>query len=131
MQYAELVDVYERLEATSATLEKTEILASTLASDDDEHLAMLVKLVRGKVFENWESEERAAKADEWEPEDSRPTPDGFDLGNHVTESVSQKYGREISRDLNDLDNYERDADPSGRYFDHDGTFIVFTMIFEE
>jgi DNA ligase-1 len=57
MQYAALVDVYERLEATSATLEKTEILASALSSADDEHLPMLVMLVRGKVFENWESGE--------------------------------------------------------------------------
>ena len=57
MEYAELVDVYDRLAATSATLEKTDILAETFAAADDDHLPMLVKLFRGKVFENWVSEE--------------------------------------------------------------------------
>ena len=57
MEYAELVEVYERLAATSATLEKTAVLAEAFAAADAEHLSMLVKLVRGRVFANWESRE--------------------------------------------------------------------------
>jgi DNA ligase-1 len=57
MEYAELVAVYDRLEATSATLEKTGILAETFEAADADHVSMLVKLVRGRVFANWKSKE--------------------------------------------------------------------------
>ncbi len=55
MEYADLVSVYDRLEATSGTHEKTDILAEALASADDEHLGTLALLVRGQVFPDWNS----------------------------------------------------------------------------
>ncbi|MFB6125895.1 MAG: ATP-dependent DNA ligase [Halolamina sp.] len=55
MQYAELVDVYEELAATQATLEKRDALAAAFADADAETLRRLVTLVRGKVFAGWES----------------------------------------------------------------------------
>lgn len=57
MKYEELVSVYEELDATAATLEKTAILAEAFSTSDKDHLSMVVKLVRGKVFANWESVE--------------------------------------------------------------------------
>ncbi len=55
MEYAELVSVYEDLEETAATLEKTEILAELFDTADSDHLPIVVKLARGNVFANWES----------------------------------------------------------------------------
>jgi DNA ligase-1 len=55
MEYADLVSVYERLEATSGTHAKTDILAEALASADEGTLDTLVLLVRGRVFPNWDS----------------------------------------------------------------------------
>lgn len=57
MEYSALVSVYEDLAATTETLEKTSILADCFEASDDEHLPMLVKLVRGKLFANWKSDE--------------------------------------------------------------------------
>ena len=57
MEYAALVDVYERLEATSSNLEKTAILAEALADADEAQLPILVKLLRGTPFAAWEAEE--------------------------------------------------------------------------
>lgn len=57
MQYADLVDVYADLEDTSSTLEKTAILADCFSKVDDRHLPRVVRLVRGKVFAPWESED--------------------------------------------------------------------------
>ncbi|WP_049899942.1 hypothetical protein [Halococcus agarilyticus] len=57
MEYAALVDVYERLQATSSNLEKTAILAEALADADEAQLPLLVKLLRGKLFAPWEVEE--------------------------------------------------------------------------
>lgn len=48
MEYAALVDVYDRLAATDATLEKREILADTFA-DADSHLDRLVVLLQGHL----------------------------------------------------------------------------------
>lgn len=48
MEYAALVDVYERLAATDATTEKRDILAATFAERDAE-LERLVTLVRGRL----------------------------------------------------------------------------------
>ena len=55
MEYAALVSVYERLEATSGTHEKRDILAAALADADEDTLGTLALLVRGRVFPNWDS----------------------------------------------------------------------------
>ncbi|MFB6071138.1 MAG: ATP-dependent DNA ligase [Halanaeroarchaeum sp.] len=55
MEYAVLVDVYEDLTDTQATLEKRRILADLFADVDVELLPVVVKLVRGRVFAPWES----------------------------------------------------------------------------
>lgn len=57
MQYRELVAVYEELEQTSSSLEKTSILATTFKNADDTHLPILVLLCRGKLFAAWESDD--------------------------------------------------------------------------
>lgn len=57
MEYGALVSVYERLEATDATLEKTDVLAEAFERADADHVGMLVTLVRGSVFANWQSRE--------------------------------------------------------------------------
>jgi DNA ligase-1 len=56
MDYGELVDVYDALSETSSRLELTAILADALVATDEETLPQVVKLLRGKVFENWQSE---------------------------------------------------------------------------
>lgn len=60
MQYAELVDVYEELAATQATLEKRDALATAFADVDPDTLGRLVTLVRGKAFASWESADLGA-----------------------------------------------------------------------
>jgi DNA ligase-1 len=57
MEYAALVDVYERLDGTEATLELREILASAFRAADDDHLPLVVKLVRGDPFAAWQPDE--------------------------------------------------------------------------
>ncbi|WP_254537088.1 ATP-dependent DNA ligase [Halomarina litorea] len=57
MEYAALVDVYRRLDATASNNEKTAILAGTFADADADHLPLLVTLVRGSVFAAWEPDE--------------------------------------------------------------------------
>jgi DNA ligase-1 len=57
MKYADLVAVYDRLEATEANLELTAIVAETLAEADEEHLPLLVKLLRGDPFAAWKPDE--------------------------------------------------------------------------
>lgn len=56
MEYRELVGVYQRLEDTSSTNQKTAILAEAF-EDMEELLPVVVKLVRGAVFATWEREE--------------------------------------------------------------------------
>jgi DNA ligase-1 len=53
MEYGDLVDVYRRLEATASTVEKTLVLARAFVDADDDHLPIVVKLVRGKLFAAW------------------------------------------------------------------------------
>ncbi len=55
MRFRELVAVYDSLLETSSTLEKTRIIAETLAETDHETLQILVQLLRGQVSSNWES----------------------------------------------------------------------------
>jgi len=57
MEYAALVDVYERLEGTESTLTKRDVLADTFAAADEHHLSPLVVLVQGHPFPAWRSAE--------------------------------------------------------------------------
>ena len=57
MKYADLVAVYERLETTEANLELATIVAETLADADEDHLPLVVKLLRGDPFAAWEADE--------------------------------------------------------------------------
>lgn len=57
MNYADLVAVYEDLQETSATLEKTAILEEALRSADDQHLPVVVTMIQGRVFPSWQSVE--------------------------------------------------------------------------
>jgi len=57
MEYAALVETYERLAATDSTLEQTRILADRLADTDPDALGMVVGTVRGSVYEPWEHAE--------------------------------------------------------------------------
>jgi DNA ligase-1 len=57
MEYRELVEMYEQLDATSSTLEKTDILAAAFAGADEAHLPVVVTLARGKLFAAWESDD--------------------------------------------------------------------------
>ncbi|WP_458204509.1 ATP-dependent DNA ligase [Haladaptatus sp. NG-SE-30] len=56
MEYGRLVAVYDRLDATSSTLEKTEILADTF-EDAGELLPELTQLARGRLFASWETDD--------------------------------------------------------------------------
>jgi DNA ligase-1 len=55
MEYADLVAVYDRLDATQSTTEKTAIVAETLADTAHGDLPMVVRLLRGSVFAAFES----------------------------------------------------------------------------
>ncbi len=55
MKYEVLVEVYERLEATTKRLEKTFILSEFLKSADD--LDKVLLLVQGRLFPNWDQRE--------------------------------------------------------------------------
>lgn len=57
MEFGELVEVFEQLESTSSSLEKTDLLAELYREADPELLPKLVKLSRGKVFTRWKSED--------------------------------------------------------------------------
>ena len=57
MEYAALVEVYERLEGTQSTLEKRDVLAQAFADSDAEHLPLVVTLVQGHLFPAWRTEE--------------------------------------------------------------------------
>lgn len=56
MEYGHLVVVYDRLDETSSTIEKTEIIADTL-KNAGELLPVLVLLVRGRLFTTWENDD--------------------------------------------------------------------------
>jgi DNA ligase-1 len=57
MEYESLVAVYDELDSTASTDEKTAILAELFAGADDDHLPILVTLARGNPFADWESQE--------------------------------------------------------------------------
>ena len=50
MNYASLVDVYRRLDATTSTNEKIEIVAGTLRDAASDELPSIVTMMRGKSF---------------------------------------------------------------------------------
>lgn len=56
MEYRRLVEVYNRLDATSSTLEKTDVLADAFG-DAGELLPELTQLARGRLFASWESDD--------------------------------------------------------------------------
>lgn len=56
MEYRRLVGMYDRLDATSSTLEKTDILADAF-DDAGELLPELTQLARGRLFASWESDD--------------------------------------------------------------------------
>ena len=57
MKYRELVDVYEKLEATSKRLEKTAIIAELLRKTPADELSTLVLLLEGRIFPSWDENE--------------------------------------------------------------------------
>jgi DNA ligase-1 len=57
MEYAALVDVYDRLDGTEATLELRDILADAFRDTDHDHLPLVVKLARGDPFAAWQPDE--------------------------------------------------------------------------
>lgn len=57
MEYAALVDHFERLEATTKRLERTAILAEALAGLDADEMEPAVRLMQGKVAPDWEGVE--------------------------------------------------------------------------
>ncbi|SIR65277.1 DNA ligase-1 [Haladaptatus litoreus] len=56
MEYGRLVEVYNRLDETSSTIEKTEIVAECF-ENADELLPELSQLVRGRLFASWEPDD--------------------------------------------------------------------------
>lgn len=56
MEYRRLVEIYDRLDATSSTLEKTDILADAFV-DADELLPEFTQLACGRLFASWESDD--------------------------------------------------------------------------
>lgn len=73
--------------------------------------------------------DRAAEQDEWTAPSTRTRTAEPRLGEQVTEIISRKIGEAISNDVQNLDNWSG-ATPTGRYFDHEGTLIVFQMEYE-
>lgn len=57
MNYASLVDVFQRLDATTSNNEKTAILAEVLQNADTDELPIIVKMTRGKSFADWQDAE--------------------------------------------------------------------------
>lgn len=57
MKYSELVDVYEKLEATQSKIEKADILASLFSKASADELPKVVFLARGRVFPTYSQEE--------------------------------------------------------------------------
>ncbi|RME52068.1 ATP-dependent DNA ligase [Candidatus Woesearchaeota archaeon] len=54
MDYAELAQLYSKLEATSKRLEKTKLLADFLKTVPDSELESVILLLQGKIFPAWD-----------------------------------------------------------------------------
>ncbi|MDY6771581.1 MAG: ATP-dependent DNA ligase [Candidatus Nanohaloarchaea archaeon] len=57
MKYSALVEVFNRLNATQANLEKTDILAEALSDASTEDLPLITRFCRGKIFASWDDRE--------------------------------------------------------------------------
>ncbi len=57
MEYAALVEVYDRLAGTQSTHRKVAIVAETLAETPREDLPMVLRLLRGELFAPWDPAE--------------------------------------------------------------------------
>ncbi len=57
MNYAELVEVYEHLEKTSARLKKIDIIAKLMRETPNDMLSKVTLLLQGKVFPSWSEKE--------------------------------------------------------------------------
>ncbi len=57
MKYSELVNVYEQLEKTPKRLGKTEILSQLLKKTHSDDLPIIMLLVGGRLFPNWDERE--------------------------------------------------------------------------
>lgn len=74
--------------------------------------------------------DRTVEADEWKPPGTETRTAEPRLGDPVSETVSIERGEEIAADLRELNN-KSDAQPPGRYFDHDETLVAFRIVFQE
>ena len=63
MQYAHLVETYERLEATTKRLEMTDILAVLLRDAEPEALEKVIYLTQGKIHPDWTGEPEIGMAE--------------------------------------------------------------------
>ncbi|MBW2984288.1 ATP-dependent DNA ligase [Candidatus Woesearchaeota archaeon] len=54
MEYQNLVNIYQRLEATTKRLEKTYVISEFLKRVEAEDLPKVILLLQGKVFPNWD-----------------------------------------------------------------------------
>lgn len=57
MKYSALVEVFNRLNATQANLEKTDILAEALSDASTDDLPLITRFCRGKIFASWDDRE--------------------------------------------------------------------------
>ncbi len=57
MEYSKLVEIYEKLSATTKKLEKTEIVAEFIKNLNSEDLQIVIPLLQGKIFLEREEEE--------------------------------------------------------------------------
>ena len=63
MQYAHLVETYQRLEATTKRLEMTDILAGLLRDAEPEALEKVIYLTQGKIHPDWTGEPEIGMAE--------------------------------------------------------------------
>ncbi len=62
MKYKELAEVYAQLEGTSKRLHKTKIISDFLKKAPTDELGILVLLLEGKIFPNWDENEAGVAA---------------------------------------------------------------------
>jgi DNA ligase-1 len=54
MEYAGLVDIYQKLEGTTKRLEKTYLISQLLKNTDKQSLPIITLLLQGKIFPSWD-----------------------------------------------------------------------------
>ena len=57
MHYSKLVEVYEKLEATTKRLEHTHIISEFLKHVDIDDLGITILLLEGRIFPRWDERE--------------------------------------------------------------------------